>query len=34
MKRADFFASMHTAAPGSTPEAAQKMIDLDRKSVV
>ena len=28
MKRADFFASMHTAAPGSTPEAAQKMIDF------
>lgn len=28
MKRADFFASMHTAAPGSTPEAVQKMIDF------
>ena len=28
MKRADFFASMHTAAPGSTPEAVQKLIDF------
>ena len=28
MKKADFFATMHTAAPGSTPEAVQKMIDF------
>ena len=28
MTRADFFAALHTAAPGSTPEAVQKWIDF------
>lgn len=28
MKRADFFAALHTVAPGSTPEAAQVWIDF------
>lgn len=28
MKRSDFFAALHTAAPGSTPEAVQKWIDF------
>ena len=33
MKRADFFASLHTAAPGSTPEAIQKWIDFAAECV-
>lgn len=33
MKRADFFAALHTAAPGSTPEAVQKWIDFAAECV-
>lgn len=33
MKRADFFAALHTVAPGSTPEAVQKWIDFAAECV-
>lgn len=33
MKRADFFAALHTAAPCSTPEAVQKWIDFAAECV-
>lgn len=33
MTRADFFAALHTAAPGSTPEAVQKWIDFAAECV-
>lgn len=33
MTRADFFATLHTVTPGSTPEAAQKWIDFAAKCV-
>lgn len=33
MTKADFFAALHTIAPGSTPEAAQKWIDFAAECV-